>query len=353
MKDIPSLAKWRLKTPSAGIARLNGRTAAMGRIDDALNAYAGAKGQGDRAAMNRALYALRKACRHWQAGGGGGAVANSVRALEGLAEAELGKFVPGWREFANRKAAGRGNNLRELAPGYRHERRDHVREKAAAFAAGRTPDNPPSASQLRTYLADDPQAAEAALMALGDDEWDQRTRHPAFKANGAINYVEFFDKVSRLEHMLINNGGRLVWVRNNAVFTTPPGQPFMYAMDAYGNLFAHSTAMGANQFNHSSFNAGREVVCAGMIAGQQGRLQFISNDSGHYRPSRLDLYSCLLKLQGAGVDLTRTRVRVVGAGGGDWPAVTHGVTLGFASSIAAATNGHPPQPSGPHFDPWP
>jgi hypothetical protein len=93
-------------------------------------------------------------------------------------------------------------------------------------------------------------------------------------------------------------------------YTTAP-----YAMDRYGNLFLSEGLPKegeVSQYNHSSFNAGREVLCAGMlhIGGKTpGKLQFIDNASGHYQPTLDNLFNCLGVLQQQGVDLDGTCVR--------------------------------------------
>jgi hypothetical protein len=310
----------------------------MGIIDDKIREYAAA---GDRAAKNKAAYAIRKACRHWTAqhGAGGGHVATTVNDLEQEAERELTQYQPGWNVAAQSKAVGRAGNLKPLAPGYSHERRMYV--------AGGKQENPISASVLRdTALADAPPGTSAhqLITTMNDATWDGYARAGGPVAVMGNSQVLFFDKQERLEHMLVCLGGRLIRAKNNQLFSTPANSPFMYAMDGYGNLFARADNLGAEQFNHSSFNAGREVICAGMIGAQQGQLSFISNESGHYQPSRADLYSCVKKLLDAGVQMAfggavRTRVRVLGVG--DWPAVTTPATAGF-DQVAAAMHGAAP-----------
>jgi len=91
------------------------------------------------------------------------------------------------------------------------------------------------------------------------------------------------------------------------------GHIHMYAMDSYGNLFArwvpYGSQLGGHRwFNHSSLNSGREVTCAGMLCVTGGRLLMIDNFSGHYKPSRLNLYNCVKLLQADGVDLSETLV---------------------------------------------
>lgn len=338
----------------------------MGIIDDKVRAYWAAAG--DRNAQNAAAYDIRKACRHFLEASPSllNSINDAVRGLETEAEAELAAHQAGWTAFNAKKAQGAGHNLKPLASGYAHERRQYLAENKAS--------NPISASALRdTALADAPvgTVGHVLITNMDDQTWDGYARPGGvMRRGGPQNEVMFFDKRERLEHMLVvNPAGRLAWARDGSLFATPPGQPFMYAMDRYGNLFARDSALGTTQFNHSSFNAGREVVCAGMIAGDNGRLYFIDNNSGHYQPSRADLYSCVRKLDDAGLAMSYPRVgllmgvrgpqvpatvRVGVHGLGDWPYNDRGATAGF-EHIATATNGIPPAPIPPNaasYMPW-
>jgi hypothetical protein len=323
---IPTLNDWQKTTSHIGK-----RSPEMGIIDDKIRAYWNALG--DRGEMNKAAYAIRKACRHWKQNHPESKRMRKVDQLEREAEAELSQHQPGWNEFVQSKQAGRAGNLKSLAPGYHHERRMYVVDGKQT--------NPVAAGAIRDFALGD----GLNLHEMDDGQWDGYAYNPAI-ANMNGNRVLYFDKQKRLEHMLLVQHGRLVWARNNQNFNTP-NHPFMFAMDGYGNVFARSDQLqGQEFFNHSSFNGGREVICAGMIGATNGELDFISNESGHYQPSRGALYSCLQKLIGAHVTMvfgnTRTRVRAMGAG--DWPAIHYGNTPGF-DQVHAATIGNPPAPT--------
>lgn len=99
-------------------------------------------------------------------------------------------------------------------------------------------------------------------------------------------------------------------------------QHWMYAMDSYGNLFISKPPDDAGVrtmlkdrgfafFNHSSFNAGREVTSAGMITIQSGMLRWIDNNSGHYKPTPDKVQQALKLLAADGLDVSGT---VVGLG---------------------------------------
>lgn len=99
--------------------------------------------------------------------------------------------------------------------------------------------------------------------------------------------------------------------------TDAPNRVFPYAMDSYGNLFACKRMgreelyeEGYSKFNHSSLNAGREVISAGMAMFCHGQLRWIDNNSGHYKPSADALRTALLMLANDLIDLSDTCVGV-------------------------------------------
>ena len=48
-----------------------------------------------------------------------------------------------------------------------------------------------------------------------------------------------------------------------------------------------------DRYNHSSFCAGREVICAGLIRINKGDITYISNESGHYTPPPTQLANAI------------------------------------------------------------
>jgi len=68
---------------------------------------------------------------------------------------------------------------------------------------------------------------------------------------------------------------------------------------------------GDAQHNHSSLNAGADVICAGEIEFQNGMITYISNESGHYKPKPRQLQNCVNSLNVADeADLSRCEVNV-------------------------------------------
>jgi hypothetical protein len=89
-----------------------------------------------------------------------------------------------------------------------------------------------------------------------------------------------------------------------------------YAADKYGNLFSKPIkGFNGTFFNHSSYCADKEVMCAGTIACKDGKLLYISNLSGHYKQTPAHLASVLLLLADEDVDLTDVLVTAVGVNG--------------------------------------
>ncbi len=94
-----------------------------------------------------------------------------------------------------------------------------------------------------------------------------------------------------------------------------------YAMDLDGHLYTGFGYMGPwydahgdlkpVKLHHSTFLAGAEVVCAGMIRVVKGRVLEISNGSGHYKPPPKHLLHVLVRLAAHGVKIDRLLVHVL------------------------------------------
>lgn len=70
-------------------------------------------------------------------------------------------------------------------------------------------------------------------------------------------------------------------------------------------------------FHHSSFLSGGEVTCAGEIKCKDGKLELISNVSGHYRPPEDFLRQVFMELEDHGFDFGQTTVDMELANHGD------------------------------------
>jgi hypothetical protein len=128
--------------------------------------------------------------------------------------------------------------------------------------------------------------------------------------------VYFADKGTRAANLMV------VYQGYNNDFENFQGQAYdtqgdpnghMYAMDEYGTLFASPAAgmaHGNQMWNHSSFNAGKDVICAGMIKIHNGTLVYVDNDSGHYKPTRQHLHGMLTIISNEGINLAGVTVVV-------------------------------------------
>ncbi|MFT5316785.1 MAG: hypothetical protein ACI8RA_000022 [Chlamydiales bacterium] len=70
----------------------------------------------------------------------------------------------------------------------------------------------------------------------------------------------------------------------------------------------HCASHTKDEFHHSSFYAGRPVLCSGEIrTNPEGKLKWVINKSGHYRPSVVENLIFLKFLEENGIDLTKVK----------------------------------------------
>jgi hypothetical protein len=62
------------------------------------------------------------------------------------------------------------------------------------------------------------------------------------------------------------------------------------------------------EFHHSSFASGQLVRCAGMLGGRAGKIYWVDNDSGHYRPPTQNLWRLVKTLDDQGALSTDCRI---------------------------------------------
>ncbi|MGQ0700409.1 MAG: hypothetical protein ACT4PZ_19495 [Panacagrimonas sp.] len=133
--------------------------------------------------------------------------------------------------------------------------------------------------------------------------------------------VSYLKKAQRYKFMVAIDHGLIVDRKDRPLSTVDAiwgrAQDHLWAMDAYANMYvfdvdpAGRNLTGLDQVNHSTVNAGKGVICAGMIAVDQGVLKVITNTSGHYKPSKQDLARALEILVGEGLNLSQAEVRTV------------------------------------------
>lgn len=83
----------------------------------------------------------------------------------------------------------------------------------------------------------------------------------------------------------------------------------IFVVGPSGDIHMGSHKVG--QYHHSSLLAGSSVVMAGEMKVTDGRVEYVSNKSGHYLPSRYQMTNFLKALQSAGVPLD-FRIEIMG-----------------------------------------
>jgi hypothetical protein len=183
---------------------------------------------------------------------------------------------------------------KSLEKGYAHERTDYL---------GRAKqDNPFSGS-----------AVEESAGGLSTMTYGQFTAAAASLDDA--NRVEYLNRKQRLDFLVtIQNG---LFYQDGALLDhlDPKDKDDLwtntYAVDQYGNIYSKAAKWRGTFFNHSSYCAGKAVLCAGTIGCYQGKLMYVSNMSGHYKPNSIYLRQLLMILAEEGVDLSDTLVEAM------------------------------------------
>lgn len=133
------------------------------------------------------------------------------------------------------------------------------------------------------------------------------------KDTKSVKYRETLTDVGEWWHWLFpSSAGVVSKVDFKSLKTTPfntndgkgkTGERFnsyAYVWEREGTLLAGNHE--GNRVHHSSFMAGESVRCAGMIAvNDAGKVTFVSNNSGHYRPTKAQLIDFVKWLNQRGV----------------------------------------------------
>lgn len=189
------------------------------------------------------------------------------------------------------RTAGGPGVTKGLEPGYAHER--------AQYTQAAKQHNPYSGTAMHEAQLNPAAMTTGAFVAAG--------------AAGNVQQVEFMKRDERLQHLLVIRNGLLY--QNGEPYSCPmkTGAGYVallaatFAMDRYGNLFSKPTAQASKanlRFNHSTYLAGREVLCAGTLTCKDGHLLKMTNLSGHYRPDAHALRQALMAIGAEGVDLS-------------------------------------------------
>ena len=301
-------------------------------IDTALEAYDAVRHGYNNGAKSQTLSTLLAECARWlktkkdKAGGSVVARRAVILQLANDAFVELRAIQrAGGKDFYNlNKAIATGNQAnhlkKSLSGGYAHERNTYVR--------GGKAQHPASGSALHglhdnlQYVGlgagfNTPQGRDLMTRDWGHlTEADFDLLAQMQTAQGGAASVHFADKDSRAANLMVVYQGYnadFEDTSSRAFDTQADANGFMYAMDEYGTLFASAAAGLAtrgNYWNHSSFNAGKDVICAGMIKIHNGVLQYVDNNSGHYKPTRQHLHAMMTIIANEGINLAAVTVVV-------------------------------------------
>jgi hypothetical protein len=161
-------------------------------------------------------------------------------------------------------------------------------------------------------------AAETASISEYLDEYLALTGSASF---AGLEEFEYCDKTQREKYrVFINSDDGCLYKDSGFVkcFTTNLTEnantnEAAYALDLENKLYCKPVStfvMG--QFNHSSFMSGKPVLCAGVLrADNLGRITYLDNASGHYKPTGGDLGYMLSYLDDKSCNLTNVSVRLL------------------------------------------
>lgn len=115
--------------------------------------------------------------------------------------------------------------------------------------------------------------------------------------------VRYLDEVEREDYKLHVDEDGLLRDADGDLFDTahagslyqPQGGRAIFVMDQHGDIFASQHQIEGH-FHHSSFLGGEPVGAAGELGAKDGKVQLISNNSGHYRPTKTDAYNFIKHL---------------------------------------------------------
>ena len=263
---------------------------------------------------------LMTACKNWLTDKGTKTTSTATErklAVESLGEQAF-QWIK-WRKFHQRKADP-GNaavQKRAMRPGYQVERTMYM-------ASGKAR-NPVSGSYIhsvmegvgtfgtRTFATLTPADFRTLDNAyVGEVNQPDPMGDPGSMAKTKMpRMVLFLKKQDRIKHLMIVQHGLLYEGFEKPLHTGGGGFTVAYVIDEYGNLYCSTETFDRTySFNHSTFNAGKDVICAGTLSADQGNIRLLTNLSGHYKPTRDNLHNAVQFVANAGASLAQARVWV-------------------------------------------
>lgn len=261
--------------------------------------------------------------------------------------------------YEKHKRVGAKKGLQSLGKGYHFERKEFEAAKKATGFEKDSVVNPRAGSfvgealkaakdlraNFKQQLASGAQPQDTLALAINDEKTIKLLLSKDMHSLSEKDFSAVFDAAQNLGGQNTERvnflrktervGKFLTWVEGG-LFYKQDGQPYtsagheIYAMDKYGNLITMNPQLlfkpvtrtyapnGSVQHNHSSLNAGGDVISAGEIEFQNGYITYIDNASGHYKPTAKQVQNCVYSLRMADdADLSRLQdIRVWH--GNDW-----------------------------------
>ncbi|RYF66733.1 MAG: hypothetical protein EOO22_20555 [Comamonadaceae bacterium] len=308
-------------------AKANGMKS-RGRIEliDAALTHWHASKQGAFQNVELALFGVVKECQEWlelkkaSMKASSGARRTQVQELQGLAYSnliELRKHRAAERARLLRIDANSAHNLhlmnlrkaqgghwgnvplKAMSGAYQNERDFYVNSGKTSTASASMMHEHMEARSMSNFDALDP-AAYSQLAAQ-------------FQAQGLQLDMVYLNKRARSEYFVLVDEDGLCYEADGNLIDSNYDEP--WAMDKYGNFF-YMRLKGGVQINHSSFLAGKEVICAGVMKIKAGKLVYLDNNSGHYKPTVQNLANAIDVLNfehHADLEDTIVGVKVAGA----------------------------------------
>lgn len=151
-----------------------------------------------------------------------------------------------------------------------------------------------------------------------------------FLATATTPKVAYLDSTDRTDYQLTISGGKVkqrgTEFDTSGMFSNGAGAGYsIFVMSPRGEMYANEHRPGL--FHHSSFLAGLPTAAAGELQVKKGKLQMVTNKSGHYHPGAAETYQVLKELKSKGLPLSNFGLSVKGIPGdepeakfnGDYP----------------------------------
>jgi len=131
--------------------------------------------------------------------------------------------------------------------------------------------------------------------------------------NGEMPKVEYVEEEDRDRYQVIPTGNSLKQNDQNFdtgnMFSSGAGAGYsVFVMSPGGEIYSNEHKPGL--FHHSSFLAGLPTAAAGELKVTGGRLQHVTNKSGHYHPGAAQMYQFMKELKEKGMKLSKFPLKI-------------------------------------------